>query len=185
MKELVIDGSFESINLSIIDSKELVYDLHLYSINTHSKILTDIIDYALKSLSYNLNDIDNLYCCIGPGRYTSLRVTLATIKGMFFNKIESAYCFTSLDLMAATEDSDLPFRIVCDTSQTKTYFADYIKRGEFIERIDDIHSSTKKEAMKTSNKIVIKNSVDSTKDIFKIDSKHIKRIDLHALTPIY
>jgi tRNA threonylcarbamoyl adenosine modification protein YeaZ len=185
MKELVIDGSFEDINLSIFNQQELIYNLHMHSPNTHSKILTDILDCAFKPLSLNIQDIERTYCCIGPGKYTSLRVTLATIKGMFFGKTEYVYGVCSLDLMAAEQDFDKPFRIVCETSKTKIYFADYEYIDGYVERLSDVESSTMEEALKTTKKIVRKNTVESTKNIFKINKEHIKRANLYELAPIY
>lgn len=184
MKELVIDGSFEDINLSIFESKELVYDLHLHTKQTHSKILTDIFDYAFKSLSLNINDINTLYCCIGPGKYTSLRVTLATVKGMFFNKLEYVYGFNSLDLIAVKQNQT-DFRLICEISKTKTYFADYARHNKTIKRLGDINSSTKKEALETQKEIVMQNTISSTRDIFEINPEYITRINLYALAPSY
>ncbi len=184
MKELVIDGSFEDINLSIFDSEELVYNLHLHSKQTHSKILTDIFDYAFKSLSLHIDDIDKLYCCIGPGKYTSMRVVLATIKGMFFDKLEYAYCFTSLDLMA-TQQNKADFRLICETSKTKIYFADYIKHNNTVKRLGDIQSSTKEKSLETQKDIVLANTIQSAKEVFLMDSEYITRTNLYAITPLY
>ncbi len=185
MKELVIDGSFEDINLSVFDSKELIYDLHLHSPHTHSKILTDIFDYAFNSLSIDIKDIEKLYCCIGPGKYTSLRVVLAAIKGMFFEKLENVYGVNSLDLMASEEFRNEPFRIVCETSKTKTYFSDYVLNNGFVERLGEIGSSQKNEAVKTDYKIIQKNCIGSVRNIFRLKPEYFKRVELYALTPVY
>ncbi len=185
MKELVIDGSFEDINLSVFDSKELIYDLHLHSPHTHSKILTDIFDYAFHSLSIGIEDIGRLYCCIGPGKYTSLRVVLASIKGMFFDKLEYVYSVSSLDLMASEEFFNEPFRIICETSRTKTYFSDYTLNNGFIERLGEIGSALKNEAAKTGYKIIQRNYIGSVRNIFRLKPEYFKKVDLYALTPLY
>ncbi len=185
MKKLIIDGSFDTLNLSIFDAKEIIYDLHLNSPYTHSKILTDVFSYAFNLLSFNLEDIDMLYCCIGPGKYTSLRVTLATIKGMFFKKIKYIYGFSSLDMMATEEKNNEPFRIICEISKTKTYFADYICKDGFIQRVENIKSSTMEQAINTNHKIIKRNSIESVRNIFQINPKQTKKLSLHELAPVY
>jgi len=104
---------------------------------------------------------------------------------MFFEKLENVYGVSSLDLMASEECCSEPFRIICETSRTKTYFADYTVSNGFIERLGEINSAQKDEAVKTDYKIIQKNCIGSVKNIFKLNPEYIMRIDLYGLTPLY
>ncbi len=178
---LVIDGSFDEINLSIFKEKELVYDLFVSSSYTHSKILVGILDYALKSLDVDIAEIKNVYVCIGPGRYTSLRVVLSTIKGIFFERLKYIYTVNRLDLMAANINRiDKPFRVVCKTSPSIIYCADYINKNGIVSRISSMQR-IEKEDFETEKP----NKESLTKNIFLINPKQISKIELEKLTPIY
>lgn len=185
MIQMAIDGSSNDISLSIFSDRELVYDLFIDSQNTHSKILVDIFDCALKALSLELNKIDNIYCCVGPGKYTSLRVTLSTLKGMFFDKTDCVYGVNLLDLIAsAKRETPGNFRVVYEASCSKTYFADYKKDNDALKR-GDILSASKEEALSSPATYVYKKKGSLTKNIFDIDKNYIKKISLMDLVPIY
>ncbi len=186
MINLVIDGSFDEINLSVFEDKELVYDLFMFSTYTHSQIFVNTLDYVLSTMHIKIDNIDNLFCCIGPGRYTSLRVILSTIKGLFFNRLEYVYGFTTLDAVAASVCSSDYFRVVCETSKSKIYFADYQKKDNIIQRIGKIHTADDKSSACNSNLTIFENRQQSlAKNLFYIDKQHIKKIELNNLAPIY
>ena len=185
MIELVADGSFDEINLSIFDNKRPIYDLCINPNDTHSKILVNVFECAFKHLSLKLDDIDKFYCCIGPGKYTSLRVSLATIKGMLFDKADYVYGVTSLDLMAAsTNINSGSFKIICQVSQTKTYFADFTAQNGIIKRKGEILSAQEPTSLNNDG-MVFDSKKPFTKNIHSIDEKLIKKIGLFELAPIY
>ena len=186
MIELVADGSFDEINLSIFDNKRPIYDLCINPNNTHSKILVNVFECAFKHLSLKLDDIDKFYCCIGPGKYTSLRVSLATIKGMLFDKADYVYGVTSLDLMAAsTNINSGSFKIICQVSQTKTYFADFTAQNGIIKRKGEILSAKEQDIPLDEVSTIFNSKKLFTKNIYRIDEKLIKKIGLFELAPIY
>jgi tRNA threonylcarbamoyladenosine biosynthesis protein TsaB len=184
MMELVIDGSFDELSISVFEDREQVYDLFLLSKNTHSKILVNVFDSVFKQLNITIDDINKLYCCIGPGRYTSLRVVLSTIKGMFFNKMEKVHGVSYLDLVASNFQSAFDFRTACKTSPSKVYFADYRFENGFIKRISDVAESDEQSAYDTPLEIA-SISTSTTKNLFKIPDDYIKPIDLLKLIPRY
>ncbi len=184
MIQMAIDGSSNDISLSFFNNKELVYDLFINSENTHSKILVDIFNCALKALPLELNKINDIYCCIGPGKYTSLRVTLSTLKGIFFDRIDYVYGINLLDLIASNTDASGDFRVVYEASRFKTYFADYKRNGDILERTDILNAS-KEEALSKPTIYTIKEEGSLTKNIFNINKKYITKIGLMDLVPIY
>ncbi len=185
MIELVIDGSFENINLSIFEDKGLVYDLLLFTNQTHSKILVDVIDSSLQQLSINLSDIDNLYCVIGPGRYTSLRVVLSTLKGIFFERLEYIFAINRLDLISTTVKHHQHFRVISQTSPSKYYFMDYDIVADNSKRTSNLQESTKDNVFNTALPVISEIEGSLTKYLFRLDERYIKKIKLMELIPIY
>ena len=183
MIELAIDGSFEAIDLSIFEKGELIYGLFVRSRSTHSKILTHIFDSAFKQLSLELNQIDRFYCCIGCGKYTSLRVTLATMKGMLFDIKDHIYTFALPDLIAASSGYERTFRVICRTSKSSCCFADYTTQNGETTRISEIEKSDIEEAENTDLPIVTRPAMCITSNIHKV--KHIEKVKLLDLKPLY
>ncbi len=185
MIELVIDGSFEAINLSVFSDRELIYDLFVNSANSHSKLLIHLIDSMLKSLSMDLRQIDEFYCCIGCGKYTSLRVTLATVKGLLFGWRKTLKVFTLPDLIAAATQNLERFRVVCQTSRTAACYADYIRQDGRLTRIGEIKKQDLQEAENTGLPVITRARESVTKHLFRLPDEFIKQVDLMDLKPLY
>ena len=183
MIELALDGSFEAIDLSIFENGELIYGLFVRSASTHSKILTHILDSAMGLLSMDLRKIDKFYCCIGCGKYTSLRVTLATIKGMLFDIKESVYTFAITDLVAVSAHREGEFRVVCQTSKNACCFADYKAENGKTKRVSNINKADIEQALQTDLPIVTRPKTCITSNVHKIED--IKRTPLLELKPLY
>ncbi len=185
MIELAIDGSFDLIDLSIFEDRELIYSLFLRCRATHSKILTHVFSSALTELSLKLEDIERFYCCIGCGKYTSLRVTLATIKGMLFERKEHIYSFALTDLIAAASEINGSFRAICYTSKNSCCFADYSKEDSNLNRLSEITKASIETAQETNLPIVTHPGINITRNLFKLNADYLTKTPLLELKPLY
>lgn len=80
MKILAIDTSSSICSVCITEDEKLLFKKELEDSNTHSQKLMPMIDTVLKKTNLNLEDMDLLACCIGPGSFTGIRIGIATIK---------------------------------------------------------------------------------------------------------
>ena len=80
MKILAIDTSSSICSVCITEDEKLLYKKELEDSKTHSQKLMPMIDTVLKNTNLQLEDMDLLACCIGPGSFTGIRIGIATIK---------------------------------------------------------------------------------------------------------
>ncbi len=187
MIDLAIDGSGPFLDLTLFDDNEPVYSLYTLPKKTHSQLFVDIIDGVLKTTNLSLSDIDRLYCVSGPGRHTSIRVIIASLKGLFFQK-STIDCFrvNALDLTAVSLIANGVFRVVGELFSKEAYFADYEKTDSKIERLNEPRKAKEEEIYKTDLEIFKANEVKmcKTKYIHEIEP-FLERVNLFDLNPIY
>ena len=97
MKILAIDTSSKVCSVAITEDDEKIIELHSDDEKTHSVKLMPMVDEAFKSANLNLNDIDLLACCIGPGSFTGVRIGIATVKAFADAKNIPVVGVTSLE----------------------------------------------------------------------------------------
>lgn len=101
MLSFAIDTSSVFLSIAVFEDSDCIYSL-LFKPSTLSKILIDIIDKTLKTLSIrDFADFERYYITTGPGKYTSLRVGIATLKGLLYGRKKMILNINALDLLAA------------------------------------------------------------------------------------
>ncbi len=188
MIELAIDGSGSFIDLSVFKDEWLIFAMFSKTTKTHSQFLVDTIDFVLKATNIKLDEINRIYCVAGPGRHTSIRVVISTLKGLFFKRknIET-FRANALDLLAASTEYQGTFRCQGEFFSKKAYYIDYEKQNSEIKKIGEIKRGTEEEISKTDLKI-FKTTEEKyhprTVNIHKIKN-FCERVDLFDLNPIY
>ena len=74
----------------------------------HSETLLPMIDELLAAGGYRLDDIGLFALSIGPGAFTSLRIGLATLKGLAFGSERPAVAVSTLEALALAARRALP-----------------------------------------------------------------------------
>jgi len=189
MIELAIDGSGTFIDLSVFKGEQLILAMFSKTSKTHSQFLVDTVDFVLKATNIKLDEIDRIYCIAGPGRHTSIRVVISTLKGLFFKRKDvETFRVNALDLLAASINEQGKFRCQGEFFSKKAYYMDYEKQsdGEII-RIGEIKKGTEEEINETDLKIFkTKDEIfyPRTVNIHKIKN-FCERVNLFDLNPIY
>lgn len=80
MKTLAVDTSTQSLSLALFNQEKLVYSLDTMLPNQHGATLIPLIDQALKAMSWQVEDINQIIIGRGPGSYTGLRISAAMAK---------------------------------------------------------------------------------------------------------
>lgn len=100
MKILALDSTAIVSTVAICDGDKLLAQFTLNNGNTHSETLLPMIEASLKVLKLKIEDIDLFACSAGPGSFTGVRIGVATIKGLAFDKNTPCAPVSSLDALA-------------------------------------------------------------------------------------
>ena len=189
MIEFAIDGSGTFIDLCLFEGGKPIFLMYSKPGKTHSQLLVDTVDFMLKTTDKTLEEIDCLYCVAGPGRHTSIRVVISTLKGLFFSRKDiKCYRVNTLDLVAATVKTVGVFRVVGEFFSSESYFSDYsIEDNGEIRRLCGPNKAKEEGIFNTELKIF--KTTDSrlhprTVHIHRI-KKYAEELELFSLNPIY
>ena len=86
MKILALDSSAVVGSVALCEDTRMVAHYTLNTGNTHSQTLLPMIESALMSAEWEIDDLDLLAVSQGPGSFTGVRIGIATVKGLAFGK---------------------------------------------------------------------------------------------------
>ncbi len=81
---LSIETSTKTCSIAIHKDKELLSEYSLHIQNSHSSVISKMIQNTLSNLSLTLKDVNAIAVSEGPGSYTGLRIGLSTAKGLAY-----------------------------------------------------------------------------------------------------
>ena len=81
MKNLVIDAANEKIFFSIITDNKSYTTTHSNSRENFDKFIKLLMDF-LKTNNIYLTNIDNIFINQGPGKFSSIRISISVAKGI-------------------------------------------------------------------------------------------------------
>lgn len=100
MRVLSVDSSTATASCAVIEDGKLLGELTFNDKKQHSVILMSQIDYLLKGLNLDIEDIDGFVVSSGPGSFTGLRIGTASIKGLAQGLNKPLVGISSLDCLA-------------------------------------------------------------------------------------
>ena len=155
MKVLGIDTSSNATSIAVIEDNKLICEYTINTKTTHSQKLMPMIENMLKISEINVNDMDMISICQGPGSFTGLRIGMATAKALSHVNNLPIVGVNSLELLAGNMDlSDKKICSILDAQRTQVYMGQYkfennklveIKSADVVE-IDELL-----EELKSSN----------------------------------
>ena len=86
MKILALDSTAVVGTVALCEDQKLIAHYTLNTGNTHSQTLLPMIESALRSAEWEIDDLDLFAVSNGPGSFTGVRIGVATIKGLAFGK---------------------------------------------------------------------------------------------------
>tara|TARA_B100000787_G_scaffold71820_1_gene52780 strand:- start:287 stop:724 length:438 start_codon:yes stop_codon:yes gene_type:complete len=109
MNNLIVDTTRDKFFLALIVNKNIYTCSHENSKINFDKLMV-LISVFLKDNNSSLNNLDAIYVNRGPGGYSGIRNSLATIKALFLTKKIDYYCFSFNDFKEfnATKYEDVP-----------------------------------------------------------------------------
>ena len=97
MKNLIIDAANEKIFFSIITKSQSYTTTHSNSRENFDKFMKLLLDF-LKKNNTDLSDIDNIFINQGPGKFSSIRISISIAKGISLAKNINLVGFKSKDI---------------------------------------------------------------------------------------
>ncbi len=100
---------------------ELVAELTLNSKVTHSRRLLGGIEWLLTENRIVFDEIDALAVGLGPGSFTGLRISMATVKGLASAMEKPLLGVSTLDALAFTCSGERPLCVLLDARKKEVY----------------------------------------------------------------
>ena len=155
MKVLGIDTSSLAASVAVIEDNKLICEYTINTKLTHSQKLMPMIENMLKISDINVNEMDMIAVCQGPGSFTGLRIGMATAKALaHVNKLHIVG-INSLELLAGNMDlCDKKICSILDAQRTQVYMGQYkFENNELVElkNVDVVEIDDLLEELKNSN----------------------------------
>jgi tRNA threonylcarbamoyladenosine biosynthesis protein TsaB len=135
VKLLAVDTSTRACSVAVVDQDRLACEITTGPTGTHSTHLLSLIRMALTVAEMELQGLDGLAVCVGPGSFTGLRIGVSTVKGLAFATAKPVAGVSSLESLA---QPCLPWpHLICamlDARQDEVYAARYRARDGCLER---------------------------------------------------
>jgi tRNA threonylcarbamoyladenosine biosynthesis protein TsaB len=113
---LIIDSSTEACSVAL-SYDGIIFSRFELAPRRHAELLLPMVDSVIKEAEIELNQLDAIACCVGPGAFTGLRIAISVAQGLAyatdlpciavssleilaaeaFEKTDAQYCFSSID----------------------------------------------------------------------------------------
>ena len=100
MKILAFDSTAKAASAAVCDGEKL---LALYNVDnglTQSELLLPMIESLLSSLNLSYSDIEIFATSVGPGSFTGVRIGVALLKGLAFDRNAACVGVSTLEALA-------------------------------------------------------------------------------------
>jgi len=97
---LAIESATDTLSVALLEDERLVEHHRSRARMQHAATLLPAIDATLRAAGLGLREVDALAISTGPGSFTSLRIGLATLKGLAFRREVEAVGVSTLEAMA-------------------------------------------------------------------------------------
>ncbi len=97
---LALDSTALAASVALCDDERLIAEFILNTGHTHSETLLPMVEAALEIAGRRVDDIELFACTAGPGSFTGVRIGVATIKGLAFDRGVPCVGVSTLDVLA-------------------------------------------------------------------------------------
>ena len=141
---LSIETSAPICSVSLHDEGKLKGISEVAVENSHSEVLTVLIDNLLKNTFVKKSDLDAVAVSMGPGSYTGLRIGLSTAKGLCYALEIPLLAIDTLKAMASqvqthySSSADVLFCPMLDARRMEVYHAIYDQNLNEIQKTEPL-----------------------------------------------
>ncbi|MGL5753331.1 MAG: tRNA (adenosine(37)-N6)-threonylcarbamoyltransferase complex dimerization subunit type 1 TsaB [Paraclostridium sp.] len=142
MKILGIDTSTNSTSICVIEDDKLICEYTVNTKKTHSQKLMVMLESMIKESDLTIKDIDAIAICIGPGSFTGLRISMATVKAISQVRNLPIIAVDSLESLAFNMNHcEKTICSILDAQKNQVYTAKYIFENGELKTLEEIKVS--------------------------------------------
>lgn len=132
MKILAIDTTSPYGSVALLDEEELLGEIALAGISSHSRQLLKSIDFLLQAFSLKIQDMEGYAVAAGPGSFTGIRVGLSTVKALGLASKRPIAAISVLQALAykVIKAEGFPVAVMMDARKGEVFAALYDWQGE-------------------------------------------------------
>lgn len=136
---LAFDSTAKTASVALTENEKLLADFVYDNGLTQSELLLPMAEEALKKVGRSFSDVDLFACNVGPGSFTGVRIGVALIKGLAFNKNTPCVPVSTLESLA---EGLMPLEngILCpcmDARKGQVYNALFVSSGDGLTRLTE------------------------------------------------
>jgi len=136
MNVLAVDTSTSTLHICL-KTEQGLEERKIEGFMQHSEMLLSEIKDLLKRQKTEMKELDLLVCTRGPGSFTSLRISMATLKGISLATGCPLVSVPTLKCLAMAANQSLPTLAVIDAKKRRYYLGLYDEQGTMMmEDID-------------------------------------------------
>jgi tRNA threonylcarbamoyladenosine biosynthesis protein TsaB len=127
---LALSSSTALVGVAVAKDGHLLAERSVLTDRRHAEEITPMLQSVLAQAEVSLSDVDRIVVDIGPGRYTGMRVGIATAKSLSFALGVPVVPVSSFQLLAAAAPShDGPLFAVIDARRNQVFAANMSADG--------------------------------------------------------
>ncbi len=131
---LAITSSTAVVGVAVADGGTVVGFEEITTDRRHAEELAPMVQRVLAAAGLSLHDLDTLAVDVGPGRFTGLRVGLATVRSLAFALDLPVVGVTSLEILAAGQTAR-PLTAVIDARRAEVFQQTFMVDGSASDAI--------------------------------------------------
>ncbi len=168
MKILAIDTATKVASVAVLENNEILAEKSVMSNQNHSEVLLALIQEVLETAGLTIQDVEQYVISNGPGSFTGLRVSAATVKAFAYNNNSDIYEVCTLDSLAYNafnediKDDKCTIVSIIDARRKQVYYGLYELENKNLNRVaeyDCIDFVDLLEILKTRNNANTTNNV--------------------------
>lgn len=97
---LAIESATDSLSIALLEGDDVVLLREAKGTRQHASELLPLLDLGLSEAGWSLDSVQAIAVSAGPGSFTSLRIGLATAKGLAYGRDWQAVSVSTLEAMA-------------------------------------------------------------------------------------
>ena len=126
---MAIDSSTEACSVALAFNGVLV-KRYKVAARKHAELILPMVDEVLKEAGIQLDELDAIACCVGPGAFTGLRIAISVAQGLAYGANLSCIPVSSLQALAydVFRQSDADACLVAlDARMNEVYFSAFMR----------------------------------------------------------
>ncbi len=126
---LAFDTSSVRGSVALLEGHEVRAELRLHSLQTHSALLLNSIQFLLNRLDWTLGDLNLVAVGIGPGSFTGIRIGIATALGITQTLSIPFAGISGLEALAyQAAFLDGRIGVMLDAHRSQVFYAEFISK---------------------------------------------------------